>query len=196
MLVENAGLRSQLMHAAMTNEVLVRLGTTLHLPELLRKLIEFLRERTHSDRLSILILDDYELAMKYGYSSGPFPSAQAKHALENVFLYTYLANDNPVVSQWLRGETAEHIVGDTLVNVLRAQMFFSVPIMADEQLIGALIADNHLSDLPVSTEDQERLYATALGASLLLQNARRHTKTVAQLEANVRELNMMRQIDR
>jgi signal transduction histidine kinase len=196
LLIENADLRAQLMHTAMTNEVLVRLGTTLHLPELMRKLIDFLRERSHCDRVSILILDDYELALKYGYSSGPFPSAQAKHALENIFLYTFLANDNPVVSRWLRGETAEHIVGDTLVNVLRAQMYFTAPIMADDQLIGALIADNHLSDLPISGEDQERLYATALGASLLLQNARRHTKTIAQLEANVYELSMMRQIDR
>jgi GAF domain-containing protein len=83
-----------------------------------------------------------------------------------------------------------------LSEALGSKNFYTYPLMLDGQLIGLAIIDNVSSSTPLQTSHCAALEVVAQSTAVALQNARLHRKTVLELADNMREMYIMRQIDR
>lgn len=80
-------------------------------------------------------------------------------------------------------------VNQQLRALLDTQEFVSVPLLAKDEVIGAIVVDNYQSRRPFKEEDLNFLIMFANQAALALENAH----LVAAIEASSRELTLMRE---
>ncbi len=190
--------------AALFQEMILSVGTVLDLDTLLGQLAARVVESLPCDRCLVLTLDDENLALRFGaLRTMPQVSAETSQ-FENFDFALYSAEAHAVIDAWMAGQ-AQHLTPETvtthralnwLMSALQTQQMYSVPLTGTNQLIGVLLVDNPHSTQPLTPELESRLKTLASAGAVTMQNARIYSKTVHQAETHLRELTILRQIDR
>lgn len=190
--------------AALFQEMILSVGTVLDLDTLLGQLAARVVESLPCDRCLVLTLDDENLALRFGaLRTMPQVSAETSQ-FENFDFALYSAEAHAVIDAWMAGQ-AQHLTPETvtthralnwLMSALQTQQMYSVPLTGNNQLIGVLLVDNPHSTQPLTPELESRLKTLASAGAVTMQNARIYSKTVHQAETHLRELTILRQIDR
>jgi signal transduction histidine kinase len=201
---ENANLQSEIERLKAVNRIALMLGTTLDFEAFVEQLITAITDYVGCERVILFVPDDQDTALEFGASNVRLPAPDKQSALENLQIALYNANDQSVISQWLAG-TPVLIPNDKLTSApmafwlseaLGSKHFYTYPLMLDGQLIGLTIIDNVNSSAALQPSQFTALDVVAQSTAVALQNARLHRKTVLELADNMREMYIMRQIDR
>ena len=197
---QNIGTESQLsaVDRATIFEAIIRsAGTVLDFTRLTKQLAESVCRALPCTRTVILTMDDEITSLRFaaGYNLSLPPQTQPNP--KTIILPLY---DAPIINAWLQGETrlldsqttAEYPELNAITALLQSSQPLSAPLHNDENLMAVLIA---ASDTP-PPDFPARLEAAAQAASIAMINSLAYTRTVQQAEANMRELTILRQIDR
>ena len=202
---ENADLQSEIERLKAVNKIALMLGTTLDFEAFVDQLITAITDYVGCERVMLFVPDDQDVALEYGASNVRLPAPDKQSALENLQIALYTGDDESIMGKWLAGtpvlvqdETPLSAASSALwlMNALGSNNFYSYPLMLDGQLIGLTIIDNVLSSKAVTPAHCAALDVVAQSTAVALQNARLHRKTVLELADNMREMYIMRQIDR
>jgi signal transduction histidine kinase len=198
-------LRTELARLKAASEITGTLGKILDFDNCLVELMNVVMSLTHCERVLVLVNDDPDAALKFGSISKPLSARDSQVALVSLSIPTYNStDDSPVVSAWLRGESLQ-VEPDRLTTpspvlllteTTESSGFYSVPLMLDGSLVAVVLVDNPTSQSEIGDESRSFLQGVAGTASIAVQNARRHSKTVRELADNMHEMNILRQIDR
>lgn len=174
----------------------------MDLDQLVRQLASRIPTLLNCQQAALLIVDDENSALRFGAASSPLNNPQTYANLHNLRIPLYNIDQAPIIGHWLAGEPvnltasvrAEHLGIQWLLDTLGFQHGFSQPLRYRKQLLGVILAD-----LPAQTADTSPnpvLLTLTLASEIMLQNACAYSKTVRQAETHMRELNILRQIDR
>ena len=178
------------------NTLTRRLGSILSVSSLVRELAAVAREFAVSERALILVTDPDSGALTL--------AAVAADVASNNRTLTIYQREDPILDAWGRGESFLAAAGNItpqsplypLAQSLNVSSFYSVPLRAGGTLAGVILVDNPSSAAPIDAPARDLLDAVQINAEIALANARRYSQTVAELDARVTEVQMMRQIDR
>jgi signal transduction histidine kinase len=201
---ENADLKSENARLKAINKIALMLGTTLDFEAFVDQFIGAIIEYVGCERVLIFVPDDQDIMLEYSSANYRLPAYDKQSALENLKFSLYMAEDASLMSTWLKGEAVlvnAEKMADTptilwLAEILGSKTFYSAPLTLDDQLIGLIIIDNVISGTPVIEAQCYALRTVSESAAMALQNARLHRKTVLELADNMREMYILRQIDR
>lgn len=179
------------------NALTARLGTILSIKSLTRELAQAAREITQTECAAILLVD----AERATFSVGAVDSVATKTVNRSATPYHA---DEPAFAAWLRGETYFAQNGDMnapsallpLLNALEAESFYSLPLLIADAPAGVILVANSASGALLDAERLELLDSVQTSAEIAFANATLYSQTVAELDARMQELEMMRQIDR
>jgi len=177
-------------------DIVLSLGTVLDLTSLLKKLVAKICTALPCATCLILVADDDQSALRSTTIHAPAGEA----ILESSSISLFNAETIPIVSDWLAGaartftqeEAAGHSALHWLPALFDAPQLFSQPLTDQDRLIGVIIVGGCPDDPAVTM----RLKTIGMAAAVIVQNARVYTKTVQQAENHLRELTILRQIDR
>jgi signal transduction histidine kinase len=204
---ENESLRAEAQRLQAVSNVTGMLGISLDLNQVLNNLISVVDNMVECNRSLVLVLDDEEVGLHLGATSKESNSSNISSdnlkRLKNATLVIYNVEDDPVVGRWLRGEPVyieyeamlSGSVFQRFAQLAQLRGFFSVPLLINNHLIGAIICEN-LTGKPIAPADRDLLQATAINMAIALENARQHSKTVQKLATNMNEMNLLHQVDR
>ncbi len=188
-------------------EISARLNSVLlDFDAFLRQLIAAMAQYVRCDRALLLLVSETQEYLYVAQTSFHLSLPDRQAELERLRLPLATTGDAPdtLISAWLRNEPAM-VAADTtafqsaagyLAHALQSAAFYSVPYQAEGQLIGVALVDNNLSAVPLSSSHQEALKTFVSHTTTALHNAWRHHKTVQELANSVREMSILRQIDR
>ncbi len=172
----------------------------------LRALLTAMVQYVRCDRALLLLVDDTNEHLAIARTSFHLSSPDRQLELEKFTLPLPTAGAAPdeLLSVWMRNEPAAIAAGmvasrspaGRLAEVMQSDAFYSVPYLAQTALIGVAVVDNNLSAVPLTTSHQEALKTFVSSTATALHNAWRHHKTVQELANSVREMSILRQIDR
>lgn len=179
------------------NALTSRLGTILDLPALARELVQAARELAGSERAVLLITGDSGINLSIAAADGGEKPASKRP-------FSIASPDDPVIAAWHHGTPFASLPGELsrqsplyhLEQALDMDGFFSVPLLTTGALVGVLLVDNPSMHMPVSSAARDTLTAIQDSAQIALGNALLYSQTVAELDARMQELEMMRQLDR
>lgn len=199
----NAALRQQVKDLTNLRDVMLALSARIDHDAILDELTRAITDLLHFDRGLVLLYDEDQEAWSFGAYSHAAPDPHAQLVLEQLRVTGDVATD-PLLGAWLRGETvhgdgAEAYAGSRLNWVLATLDFgryYAVPLRIGTTLMGALIVDNSVTDLPILPEQCRLIDALAANFAITLENARLYHLTDEQLNARVLELRILSQIDR
>ncbi len=200
---ENSALQEKIAELSAINKIAHILGTSLEFEEFLDQFIVAIQDIVQCDRVLILVQDDQETVLQYGASNFKLPSEQQGN-LEGLRLGTFQPEPSSIVDEWSKGisvwATAQANGANAsvqwLANYLKTDSFLGTPLRSEDHLIGAIIIDNHTSGNPLGAKHQYWLETISTSGAMALQNARLHHKTVRELADSMREMYILRQIDR
>jgi signal transduction histidine kinase len=200
--IENIALQEKVAELSAINKIALILGTSLEFEEFLDQFIIAVQDIIHCDRVLILVQDDQETVLQYGASNFKLTGDQQGN-LEGLRLGTFQTEPGSIVDEWSKGKSvwaAKHNEGHSsvqwLANYLKTDSFLGTPLRSEDHLIGAIIIDNSPSGKPLSETHQYWLETISPSGAMALQNARLHHKTVRELADSMREMYILRQIDR
>lgn len=184
------------LHAA--SALTRRLGMILNLKSFLRELARASCELATCERAVVLLADSENATLSVAAIAG----AEASQMNRSFSIYNQ--QDDRIVSAWLhreprlvqRGEIGAHSPLYHLIQALAMDGFYSVPLHVGETLAGVILVDNFSDHAPLNPVGIDLLEAIQDSAEIALANARLYSRTVAELDARMREVEMMRQIDR
>lgn len=184
---------------AIFQEIILATGTILDLSRLQKQLVDKIAEVLPCACAIILTADDDRSTLAFGsiHTQSP-PSVADQQALEEFAISLYNAGESPILQTWFQGHlqplapenTADHGPLQWLITTFPFPYMVSAPLTDNNTLIGVLI----LGDQNQIAE--ERIQTASCAAAVALHNGRTHTRTVQQAEAHMRELTILRQIDR
>ncbi len=200
---ENIALKEKIAELSAINKIALILGTSLEFEEFLDQFIVAIRDIVQCDRVLILVQDDQETVLQYGASNFKLPSDQQGH-LEGLRLGTFQPEPGSIVDEWSKGNsvwsTSQNSIANPsiqwLASYLKTDSFLGTPLRSEDHLIGAIIVDNNLSGNALARTHQYWLETISPSGAMALQNARLHHKTVRELADSMREMYILRQIDR
>jgi signal transduction histidine kinase/GAF domain-containing protein len=183
------------LHAA--SALTRRLGMILNLKSFLRELARASCELAASERAVILLADSENATLSIAAIAG----AEASQMNRSFSIYN---QDDRIVNAWLRREPRLVQPGEItpqsplyhLIQALAMDGFYSVPLQVGETLAGVILVDNFSDHAPLNPVGIDLLEAIQDSAEIALANARLYSRTVAELDSRMREVEMMRQIDR
>lgn len=201
---ENADLQSEIARLKAVNKIALMLGTTLDFEAFAEQLILAIRDYVGCERVILFVPDDQDVALEYSASNVRLPSADKQSALESLQIALYTTDDDVVITKWLAGtpvllqsnNSSSPQPNFWLVDALGSTELYTCPLILDGQVIGLMIIDNAFSGTPLKPSQCAALDVVAESTAVALQNARLHRKTVLELADNMREMYIMRQIDR
>lgn len=201
---ENETLKNQIEELNAITRMALRLGTSMDFDIFLKEMTSAIIDFVGCERVLILMSDEQNSFLEFGSCNSQMFSHEAQVKLENIRLRIYEPDEVSIVQFWLRGEAVvvednlkeNHVSYATLSAALESSNFGSSPLIYGNQLIGVAIIDNQLSGQPIRKQQMNALNILAQNATLALQNARLHHKTVQELADNMREMYIMRQIDK
>lgn len=204
MLDEPSRLNDEQAQLALFQDVVLSIGTILDLNTLLRQLVQKITQSLGCEQCLILVTDDENMALRFGIATTMPEDSQARYALENMSIPLYNAGLQPVVGDWLAGRaqhltpdnTADHRILQWLLDSFEMPQMLSHPLMDKDQLIGVILTSGCPDDAASLEETEKRLQTIARAATVAVQNARIYSRTVHQAETHMRELTILRQIDR
>ncbi len=197
-------LKAQITKLTALNNIALKLGTTLDFESFLDELITSIAEFVHCDRVLILIPDDQQTALEFGACNFKLMPEEKQADLEHLRLTTYQPDEDSIVHSWLNGQTvyvsstdtASHSSIERIAEILNSKQFISAPLHGQDRIAGVVIVDNASIDTPLTKTHQEALEVITHSVGIALQNAGLHRKTVLDLAGNMREMHILRQIDR
>ena len=200
---ENIALQEKIAELSAINKIALILGTSLEFEEFLDQFIVAIQDIVQCDRVLILVQDDQETVLQYGASNFKLPSDQQGN-LEGLRLGTFQPDPGSIVDDWSKGNsvwaTSQNKDGNLsiqwLASYLKTDTFLGTPLRSEDHLIGAIIVDNNTSGNPLGKTHQNWLETISPSGAMALQNARLHHKTVRELADSMREMYILRQIDR
>ncbi len=200
---ENIVLQEKIAELSAINKIALMLGTSLEFEEFLDQFIVAIQDTVQCDRVLILVQDDQETVLQYGASNFKLPGDQQGN-LEGIRLGTFQPEVGSIVDEWTKGKSVWGSVeaGESypsikwLIGYLVTDSFFSTPLRSEDRLIGAVIIDNKPSGRPLEKTHQYWMETICSSGAIALQNARLHHKTVRELADSMREMYILRQIDR
>jgi two-component system, OmpR family, phosphate regulon sensor histidine kinase PhoR len=200
---DTASFNIELQHLRAANEITQRLGSILDLEEFLDTVVKVAVEFTHYRRALVLLLDDGEVALNFGAISVSLPNEALMATLRSLFISTYSAQSDVIVMRWLSGEPTTIVAAELpengtvrwLARALESDSLFSLPLMQHEKLVGILLFDGQADDSHTHS-DAALLQKLMPPLATFLENARVHTRTMDKLASKMRELYILRQIDR
>ena len=204
MLNDPSRLNDEQAQLALFQDVVLSIGTILDLNTLLKQLALKVTRSLGCEQCLILVTDDESMALRFGVAASPPEDMQVRYPLENISVALYNAGAQPVVGDWLAGRpqrltpenTADHRMLQWLLNTFNVPEMFSHPLMDKDQINGVILIGGHQNDTAISPETEKRLQTIARAATVAVQNARIYSRTVHQAETHMRELTILRQIDR
>jgi PAS domain S-box-containing protein len=187
---------------ALFQDVVLSVGTILDLNMLLRQLAFKVTRSLPCEQCVILVADDDNLGLRFGVMTAPPDDLQTRQTLENMNIVLFNATSQPVIGDWLAGRaqrltpqnTADHRALHWLLSTFNFSQLFSHPLLDKDQLNGVILID--AGDATATAEIELRLQTIARAAAVAVQNARIYSRTVHQAETHMRELTILRQIDR
>jgi signal transduction histidine kinase len=179
------------------NALTRRLGMILSLTALVRELAKAARELANSERAGILLADDENATLSIATIAADEPMKIDRT------ISIYNQND-PGIDAWLRDEPFASEVGAVaspsalyhLTQAINMDGFYSVPLHIADQLAAVILVDNPSNHTPIDPAAREILAAIQDSAEIAVANARLYSQTITELDVRVREVEMMRQIDR
>ncbi|MBA3871811.1 MAG: GAF domain-containing protein, partial [Anaerolineae bacterium] len=192
---ENNALQVKIAELSAINKIALMLGTSLEFEEFLDQFIVAIQDTVHCDRVLILVQDDQETVLQYGASNFKLPGDQQAN-LEGLRLGTFQPEAGSIVDDWGSGKSVwgnlnageDSASIKWLLTHLVTDAFFSIPLRAEDRLIGAVIIDNKPSGRPLETTYQYWMEIISGSGATALQNARLHHKTVRELADSMREM--------
>jgi signal transduction histidine kinase len=189
--------RSLIENLKVANALTKRIGMILSLTALVRELARASRELAKSERAVILVADDENATL----SIATIAADEVAKIERTLSIYN---QDYPGINAWLRDEPFAAAPGDItpespldhLSQALDMDGFYSVPLHIADQLAAVIIVDNPSNHAPVDPASCQLLNAIQESAQIAFANARLYSQTITELDVRVREVEMMRQIDR
>lgn len=179
------------------NGLTARLGTNLNLKSLVRELAQAAREIANCERAVVLLADSANRTLSIAsIAAAEVPQFKRTPAPYNP--------NEPAVWAWIHGEPflaqAGEIRADSslapLLQVLEMNNFYSLPLRNTDALSGVILLDNPFTRAPLNEESRELIDAIQASAEIAFANASLYSQTLAERDAQMQELEMMRQIDR
>lgn len=200
---ENEVLHAQVAELTAINKMALMLGTSLEFDEFLDEFIVTIHDTVQCDRVLVMVQDDQETVLQYGGSNFKLPP-EAQSMLEGLRVGTFQPEPGSIIDHWLNNENVKWNVNEGtahsslqwLATYLATNEYLSAPLQVDGLLIGALIIDNQTSGRPLTDDQEHWVNLLSNSAATALQNARLHHKTVRELADSMREMYILRQIDR
>jgi signal transduction histidine kinase len=200
---ELADLRTENERLKAINKVALRLGTTLDFDAFLHEFVSSVTQYVACERAIVFLPDDPDSALTFGATNHELTPSAKQDAIDSLSL-SLRTSDNLITTNWLKGipvqvDSADLSTDSTytwLAQQLGSTTFYSYPMLYEERLIGVVIIDNPTTGTPISESQYESLETVAESAAAALNNARLHRKTVLELADNMREMYILRQIDR
>ena len=197
-------LQHQVEKLTMLREITLSTVTKLNRQELLNAVIEAITDALGFDRAIILVLDEEREALTFGAVSHPLSTPEEQFQLEQLEIPLSISEDFELLRDWIAGKSV--LISDAqalyykrygwVFGLLEMTSFFSVPLHIGTTLLGVILVDNHFTNLPINEEARSLLETFGANVSIALDNARLYQLTDEQLSKHVRELDMMRQVDR
>ncbi len=182
-------------------DIILAAGTVLNLQKLLDQLVYQIADLIDCERVLILTADDENISLQFGATNQPPDDYELRNQLGRWSITLFNAESTPVVGEWLVGKaqtltadnTANHTTLNWLTVTLPTNHRYSLPLMNRNRLIGLILVD---SPDPLTEATHTILGTIAQAVAVVVQNGRVYSKTVHQAEAHMRELTILRQIDR
>ncbi len=179
------------------NALTKRLGMILSLTALVRELAKAARELAKSERALVLLADDENATL----SIATVAADEAVRIERTISIHN---QDSPGIDAWLHNEPFVSEPGTLapqsslhhLAQALDMDSFYSLPLHISGQLAAVIIVDNPTSHTQIDPAAREILVAIHDSAEIAIANARLYSQTITELDVRVREVEMMRQIDR
>jgi signal transduction histidine kinase len=188
---------------ALFQDVVLSVGTILDLSTLLRQLAARAAASLPCDCCVILAADDENLALHFGAANTLPEDPQTRGALETLSISLYNTGAHPVIGGWLAGRpqpitqqnAAEHPELQWLLKAFKTGHLYGFPLLVKDQLNGVILAGTGEGST-TPPDFAARATAIARAAAVAVHNARIYSRTVLQAETHMRELTILRQIDR
>ena len=138
------------IQAVIFQDMILSLGTVLHLKTMLNRLVDYIASALPCDRVIILIADDENVHLIFGGVSPAVEDAETQQQLESLSLTLYNAEPEFAAGTWLSGSARPLSIGDVandvaldwLASTLPVEYRYSQPILHGHRLVGAIIVDN------------------------------------------------------
>jgi signal transduction histidine kinase/transcriptional regulator with GAF, ATPase, and Fis domain len=198
-------------HTAMTlndlsrlNQITLELCRTLELEPLLDQLLRIVQDFVGTQQTLILVLDEQENFIKTAATNFQSLSSEPHALLKTLQFDPYRAEPASLLESWLQHKALvvedshqqNHPSFKSLLGICQATQVLTNPLFSGDQLIGAVITANATNHQPITPEQEIRLEELARSAEIAVQNARIYQKTVHDLADSMREMYILRQIDR
>ena len=185
-----------------TSEVL---GTILKIQPLVKALVKLIKQMVDYQNCIVFIPDEEGVSLKYSASHKKLADSEKQSQLKNTFINLFNAEEDPVISQWLLGHAAT--LKDTtadqphkpsriadLLKLFETNQLESFPLYTNDNLIGTFFIQPD-GNSQLSQQQKNILNAISNSAAIALENAIQHSRIVQQLADNMRDMNIMQQID-
>jgi signal transduction histidine kinase len=200
----NETLRQQVQDLTNMRDVMLAMGATFDRATILDEIINVVTKLLNFDRGLVLLSDQEKNALTFGAYSHAAPDTESQFLLEQLQLDLDGAQQDRLLSHWLKGETLMVDNAETyldtrlnwLINTLNLRKFYSVPLQIGSQFKGVILVDNSLTGVPITLEQQSILNALAAHLAITLENARLYLLTDEQLNTRLQELQILNRIDR
>jgi signal transduction histidine kinase len=202
---EIADLKAEIARLTAVNKIALMLSTTLDFETFIDQLISAVIQLVGCERAIVLVSDEYDTTLKFGTGNYELPDRTKQAALESLALPIYAPEAESIVTSWYQGSpvfvkadelSTSHPSFMWLAEQLDSQNFYTHPLRFEDQLIGLLIIDNPATQTPLIQAQFDAVQSVAESTSIALNNAHLHRKTVLELADNMREMYILRQIDR
>lgn len=186
------------------NTMALRINTTVDFPLFVQQFVKAVAEHTGCERAVLLIATQDDLMLEYAGSSLPFADPQMQATLETLRLSIIESTSNPLVHSWKNGfitnfgdhDSENNPAVDWFAGFLQSRKFCIAPILSGSQLIALTIIDNPSTGEAISADQLVILEDLAAHTGIVIDNARIHRRAVTELAENMREMQILRKIDR
>jgi signal transduction histidine kinase len=201
---DNIRLKARVDELEAASRVTRRLGQILELSQLLEELADMLVDITRFRRALIFVTDEENAQLKFGTMSTALDSNEAMALVRSMPLPIYSVSRDLKIAALLDGQSLSSPADNSLAasawqrlaHTINATLTVIVPMTLKDRLIGVIALDATDLDPDALRSSQRIVESIAPNATIALENARLHSKTVAELAAKMHELYMLRQIDR
>ncbi|MBL8165136.1 MAG: GAF domain-containing protein [Anaerolineae bacterium] len=197
-------LRIQVAQLTAINNIALRLGTTLDFDSFLTELVRAFLDYGACKRAFVFVPDETDNMLHFGSGSAPLADVSKQMQLEHTRLPIYNPEPDSLINAWLEGRTTWVRPGNPdgyrahqwLSDVLDSHDFIGLPLCVDGRLMGVIVVDNQPDGTALSEDVVRHLELLSPSAAISLKHARLHRRTALELADNMREMYILRQIDR
>lgn len=178
----------------MLYEVGKALGASLDIDEVLNQVMDAIIQLTEAERGYIMLFDEAgNLEVRAARNMDKETLEEEEFAISRSVIRTVAKSGKQVVTT--NAAEDPRFAAQTSVVEHNLRSIQCVPLMARNNIIGAVYVDNRIRVGVFNEDDLEMLSAFAAQAAIAIENARLFTLTDEALSARVEELSMMQQID-